>query len=1381
MVKRKIFIGFLIVVLNLFSLFSISNISPILSKNLFFKSYGIEQGLSHNTVFCIEQDYQGFIWFGTQEGLNRFDGYTFKKYLHNPEDSLSVPGNTIHDILEDSHKNLWIATSEGLCQYNRITDKFTHFDHLSKKKLSDKIITSLLEDKNGNLWVGTFNGGVNIYDLENDSLTIINHSESKQKLSNNTVRVIFEDGVNNIWIGTREGLNKYSFSLKTVKQYAFHEDNIIGGNDIRDIFETQPGELLIATNGGGLVSFNSETEAFFIDYGNSDKIGELSSNTIRTIKSDQNGMIWIGSLNGLFLYDQYNKIFNHYKHNPDDPGSLNAHSIRAVFKDEDGNMWLGLYYGGINFYNTENSQFQNFSEKGTSDKGLSSNIISAIVEDRHGKLWIGTEGGGLNHFDPSTGKFKHYFHHPSKNSISSNFIKSLALDSLGNLWIGTIESGLDYFNTRSSVFTNNRNIADDKNTLSNVYIKSIFIDKDHTVWIGTNGGGLNKYSPKYKKFFSYSFDQGKNSIIGSNVNCIVNYSDSILCIGTNKGLNFFNKRTAKFTLLNRLDNDDLLSEVWCLFKENEKHLWIGTNENGLVLYNIEDNQASKIINDNSPNNNVVYGILPDETGSLWISTNKGISRLNLSDLSFKNYDSHSGLLSSQFNYNSYCKTKKGTLIFGGTKGFSMFSPSEIRSNTTIPKAVITDFRIMNKPINYDDPDSPLPSNIIIADEINLSYKQSVFSIEFASLSFVAPEKNQYEYTLEGFLNQWVYLGNTRTVSFTNLDPGTYRFRLKVSNNDGLWNENAATLKINVQPPWWRTLWAYSAYILIIFTMAFFAIKLFQIRIDEKNKLKYERLEKERIIELNQMKLKFFTNISHEFRTPLSLILGPLEDLQEKMDILNEPARKKLSIIQKNALRLYKLVEQLMTFRKLEAGALQLKISNNEVITFLSQIHESFEELAIKKNIDFSFTHKQHEIYLWFDYEMMKTVFFNVISNAFKHTPDNGRIDINIDFHIDKPFSEITITDNGTGIPSDKLEKIFERFYQVEPEHGEQYEGAGIGLSFAKEIVSLHHGEITAKSDLNKGSVFYIRLLKGTDHLKDHNIIKDDIVFKLNKDEIPYDESGPDDFGKISENPSGKNNEKNPVRLLIVDDNAGLVDYLTESLNDEYQIISASDGMQGLAMSRLQNPDLIIMDVMMPKMNGLEVTEKLKSDFDTCHIPVIMLTARTEVEDQIKGISTGAEVYINKPFSIRMLKTQIKSLLQNRILLRKVFYNNLSMKPSNVFIQSIDDKFIQSVKKIVEENISDPQFNVSSLSDKLGISRMQLNRKINGLFNQTPGDFIRTIRLNRASQLMIDGQLNVSEVIYYVGITSRSYFTKAFTQQFGMSPKKYIKSVRKDNL
>ncbi|MFP4367432.1 MAG: response regulator, partial [Bacteroidales bacterium] len=754
-------------------------------------------------------------------------------------------------------------------------------------------------------------------------------------------------------------------------------------------------------------------------------------------------------------------------------------------------------------------------------------------------------------------------------------------------------------------------------------------------------------------------------------------------------------------------------------------------------------------------------------------------RFNINDNSVKNFDSHSGIMSNQFNYNSYYKTRDGELLFGGNRGFTLFHPDEIRSNSIVPPAVITGFSLFNKAVSLNDKDSPLNSNIIIADEVMLNHKQSVFSIEFAALSYVAPENNRYEYTLEGFLEDWIYLENNRSVTFTNLDPGKYLFRLRVSNNDGIWNEEGSSLAINVLPPWWKTGWALSVYGLIIVGLIFIAIKAYEIRVDEKNKLKYERLEKQRIIELNQMKLKFFTNISHEFRTPLSLIIGPAEELVEKFRNDQDGNYKKLSIIHKNSITLQHLIEQLMTFRKIEAEALKLKIEKIDLVSYLSRITESFLDLAGKKNIKFLFSHEINALPVWIDHDMMEKVFINILSNAFHHTPKHGEVKVSAYKNTVTGNAEIKISDTGPGIPEDKLEKIFERFYQIDNPVADLHHGTGIGLSFARDIINLHHGVIFAENLKGKGVSFIIILKPGNDHLREHILIESEDSFKAHeKTTNTYDQKillseESSEATDVALKPA-ENNGSKKYKILIVEDNEALNNYLSDTLSADYKVCKAYNGKQGLTQVRMENPDLIIMDVMMPEMGGVELTNILKTDFETCHIPILMLTAKSSLNDEIQGFKKGADAYLTKPFSMKLLKTQVSTLLQNRENLRKVFNLNLKLDPTEVNIQSIDDKFINQAKKIVEDNIAEEKLNVQFLARELGMSRMQLNRKMKGLLNQSPSDFIRTIRLKRASQLLIDGKLNVSEVIYHVGISSRTYFTKAFKDQFGMSPKEYAK-------
>jgi signal transduction histidine kinase/ligand-binding sensor domain-containing protein/AraC-like DNA-binding protein len=1348
---------------------------PERRPGIHFVNYDIEQGLSHNTVFCIEQDYQGFIWFGTQEGLNRFDGYEFKTYYHDPGDSLSLPGNIVNSILEDDRDRLWVATSAGLSIYDREKDHFHNFTDLTGLQLSNTIITTVLQDRTGCFWIGTFNGGVNRYSEHDRSLLVYNNVGGNNVLTHYTVRTIFEDSEGTIWIGTRYGLNRYDPRYDEFDHFMFHPEEISGGNDIRDIYEDHQGILWLATNGGGIVKFDRNTGDYTVDDGNSKETGHLTSNAVKTILEDSNGRLWIGSLNGLFLKEPGSDYLHHYQHNSSEFGSLAAHSLRDIFEDRDGNIWLALYYGGISFYNPENSRFRNYSEQGPGKNGLSSNIVSAVVEDPEGNLWIGTEGGGLNYLNRSSGAIRHFRHKPGERGISSNFVKSMAIDKEGILWIGTIETGLDRYDPSTGNFKNYQHDPDDPTSLSDNYIRSIFIDSNNRFWVGTNGGGLNLFDRRTGSFIKIHDSPLETPIRGKNINAMTETADGRLAIGTNKGLNLFDPESGTNEYFSRYDSHEnhFITEIWCLYADDGNILWIGTNEAGLFRLDLHTGLFRLYDAENYLPNNVVYGILPDEAGNLWISTNKAITKFNLSDSTVSHYDSHSGLLSNQFNYNSFYRTGAGELIFGGNKGFTVFSPGEIGTNTIPAPARLTGFKLMNKNVDLSDPVSPLSSNIIVADRAVLNHKQSVFSIEFAALCYVAPEKNQYAYTLEGFLDEWIELGNNRNVTFTNLDPGKYTFRLRVSNNDGLWNEEQATLDIHVLPPWWKTPWAWTTYAFILAGALYFLVRIYRIRFDEKNKLKYEQLEKQRIIDLNQMKLKFFTNISHEFKTPLSLIIGPLEELKDRFsrEGTDPEAGKTLSLVHKNSLMLNSLIEQLMTFRKIEAGAKKLKIKKVDVVSYLKRINESFLEMAGRMNIRFTFSHDLIPVYLWFDPEMMERVFFNILSNAFKHTPAGGTIDVSV--HQERPDDpvEIKITDSGPGIPEDSLEKIFERFYQLDREPSDTVQGTGIGLSFARDIVQLHRGTISAENVPGKGACFTLRLYTGTDHLVEHQ------VSPAPKAGVGISEYILDEEEFFTPDPGTQVSSKKPndlPTLLIVEDNESLRQYLAESLSDSFSTHTAADGKKGLFLTRKYSPDLIITDVMMPEMGGVEMTERIKSDFDTCHIPVIMLTAKSSIIDQIEGITHGADAYFAKPFSMKLLRAQIGSLLENREKLRKAFGSKLKPTPSTLNIQSMDEKFLVRAIAIVEKSMEDPAFGVKELGEEIGMSRMQLNRKFRGILNQTPSEFIRTIRLKRAAQLMVDGNLNVSEVIYHVGISSRTYFTKAFSEQFGMSPKAFVK-------
>jgi signal transduction histidine kinase/DNA-binding response OmpR family regulator/streptogramin lyase len=1101
------------------------------------------------------------------------------------------------------------------------------------------------------------------------------------------------------------------------------------------MFEDSKGLFWIGTLNSGINIFNKDSKSFTsFEYDLNDPKA-LSSNMIYSIFEDNSGIIWIGphSGSGIHKFDRLKEQFNPYSYYLQKPVDLSIKDVYPIYEDGSGILWIGTR-NGLYKVNYSHDSFKRYSNDPNDPTSLSNNKITSICEDASSTLWIGTIGGGINKFDKEKETFIHYLHDPNNpHSISNDIVLGLYIDVIGIIWIGTYGGGLNIFDPRNETFLHFKNDPDDSTTLNDNRVNSIYEDRAGNIWIGTWSGGLNKFNRKTGLFTHYTHNKNDSTTISSN-------------------------------------------EIFSIYEDSSGTLWMGSFGGGLIKFErVKETFRSYRVSDGLPSE-TVYGLLTDDDGFFWLSTKNGLSRFNPITEEVRNYDMKDGLTDNEFNFRGYCKTKTGELIFGGTYGFNIFHPDSLKDNSHIPPVVITDFQIFNEsvPIGfYEKRERIILSNSITeTDELELTYEEKIFSFEFAALDFHAPKKNKYAYILIGFEENWNYTdADRRLVTYTNLDPGEYTFKVKASNNHGLWNEEGASIKIIILPPWWATPWAYLTYVLLIIGTIYFVWRMQLKRVRVKHEYEMSKFEAEKMHEVDEMKNRFFANISHEFRTPLTLIFGPAKDIAENYDDKNK-VQQNAGIIKRNASRLYSLVNQLLDLSKLEAGKMKLEASEQNIIPLLKGYVLSFSSLAERKKIELKFSTTEENIKVYVDQDKLEKIVNNLLSNAFKFTPEGGQIG----FFIEKinGYVKIKISDNGIGIKKERLDKIFDRFYQVDGSHTRESEGTGIGLSLTKELVELHKGNIEVESEYGKGTTFKVLLPLGKAHLKPEEIVKRESAQKTDLTET--------EFELIAEREKVK--EKSEIDLiidtqkpllLIVEDNSDVRKYITSHLEKEYRILEAPNGEEGLKEALGHIPDLIISDVMMPKMDGFELCEKIKTDERTSHIPVILLTAKATDKDKIAGYETGADDYIMKPFDSNVLKVRIKNLIDQRRKLRDQFRKEGLVEIEFKNITSIDKKFLKNVIQIINSHLSDTYFGVEILADEVSMSRRNLERKLTSLTGESPADIIKRIRLNRASVLLKQKFGNISEISLEVGFSNPAYFSKCFRKQFGITPFEYIQN------
>jgi ligand-binding sensor domain-containing protein/signal transduction histidine kinase/DNA-binding response OmpR family regulator len=1337
-------------------------------ENIKLKHFSLEEGLSQSSVLSICQDREGFLWFGTRDGLNKFNGYEFKVYRHNSLDSTSLSNNYIKVIFEDNAGNMWIGTHYGLNLYNREEDVFKPVFQFNKGYGNGiNEVWSIVQGQENDLWIGTSSGLYRYNILKNS--TIPDPRTGNHQILKSPIRSLAMDENGKIWIKTTMSLVVYNPADGNQVIHTEFSDNPEKSKlkHLSALYFDRSGNLWLGDK-NGLSLLNKEsntTEPFRCE----NKPDLEIRDEVRTILEDYQGNLWVGTYNGIYIINEERTNIVQFIYENYNKNSLSQNSVYKIIEDSKGDIWIGTYAGGVNYFDRSYDSFKLFSP-GTKN-GLNYKVVSSIIEDGDKGLWIGTEGGGVNYYDKIEKTFR-YYRHKEKDlySLSSDNVKSMLQDSDGNLWIGTHDGGLNFldFSNPKEKFITFWNNPKDSLSLSNDRVIALFEDIKGKIWIGTSGGGINVIDKSTKKILRL---KEASDIISDFVFVFSQAKDkNELYAGGRKGLAKINIETKKVERVTFELHDDLITNnaVISLYEDELENLWVGTDGDGLYKYNLENKGKIKFGTTDGLPSEVVYGILPDDKGNLWLSSNNGLTKFNMKTNQVKNFDVSDGIQGREFNYGAYLKSRNGELMFGGANGLTYFKSNEIIENSFVPPVLITGVKINNKPISGW-------SN----KGITLEYNQNMFSIDYIALSYSKSNKNQYAYFLDGFDEGWNFVEDKKAATYTNIDPGTYTLKVKGSNSDGLWNERGAQLKIRILQPPWKTWWAYIFYFLLLGILFWIARKYYFIRVREKIELRKEREAKEKIEEVNALKLELFTNISHDFRTPLTLIIGPLKRMLYD-NVGNAFVRKQHEIMHRNANLLLQLINQFLDFRKTETGNLKLRISNNNIVAFLEEIKLSFTELAKANKINFYLKTPSSKIMLWFDRVKLKEVIYNLLSNAFKYTESGKDIYIQLSLVnrsiIDTELRStirIDIIDEGSGIDIEGLDAIFNRFYQM----GNNYKnllGSGIGLALSKRLVELHNGEIEVESNKGKGTCFSVYIPIGLEHFEGDNIQ----ISKLNTENqhILSDSKFPVTINSNlyqEVNTNGNELDITKPTILIVEDNIDVRTYLMDIFYKQYNVLQAANGKEGLSLAKIKKIDLIISDIMMPVMDGIEFCEKIKSNIVTSHIPIILLTAKTSPNSQLSGYKTGADVYITKPFDPQILELRVENLLLSRNNLIEKFRKELILEPKSLAPTSEDEKFLKKAFQIVEENLYNESFTIPEFLDYFPMSRSVLYRKIKSTTGKSISEFIRTIKLKKVSQLIEQRtDLNIADIAYQLGFNDLKHFRKSFKELFGVLPSKY---------
>ena len=1342
-----------------------------------FQHLTIEDGLPQNSVLAVFQDSTGFMWFGTEVGLARYDGYNLKVFKHNADNSNSLSHNYITKIVEDSQGNLWIGTRRGgLNYFNTKTEQFTHYRHQenNSNSLSHDFIYTIIKDNQENLWIGTVGGGLNYFNTKTEQFTHYRHQENDPtSLSHDNVLSIIAGHHGDLWIGTASGLNNFNVKNAQFTSYLHkpNDSNSLSHNAVFSVIEDSKGELWIGTR-GGLNHFTPSNGRFTHYRHQENDPNSLSHDLVYSVIEDSQGNIWAGTGGGgLNYFNTKKQQFTQYLYQSNNPNSLSNNNIFRIVEDNQSNIWIGTVGGGLNYFNIKNESFTHYQNETNNLNSLSQNNVFSIVENDQGDLWLGIQAGGLNHFNSKNKQFTHYRHQEdNSNSLSSDIVSSVIEDRHGNIWIGT-NKGVNRFNVKNKQFTHYRHQANNSNSLSNDNVMSMIEDSMGNLWFGTHKG-INHFNTTNKQFTHYRHqNDDPHSLSNDSVLSMIEDSLGNFWFGTTKGLNHFNTKTEQFSHYRHRANDTTsLSNdtVLNILEDSLGNIWVGTFS-GLNMLDTKLKKLKTYTKADGLPDNVIYSIEEDTLGYIWISTNQGLSRMDPKAETFKSYNVSDGLQSNEFNIGASFKSKTGELFFGGINGLNRFIPENSKDDIQPPKVVITNMLLLNKSVPIisttfqatdnqatDDQKTvnqkinnqttekntgfSLAQTIHETKSITLSHRDNIVTFEFSALHFRNTKKNKFAYKLVGWDKDWVNTDyKNRRATYTNLPHGEYTFRVKASNSDGYWNEEGASLQITVLPPPWQTWWAYTLYSLILLSIIFVYIR------SQQHKLIFERqlnaqLES-KVAERTKEKQHLIENISHELKTPLTLIFNALETVSKSE--LSVENNKKISNIKHNGQRLFHIVEQLLSLANNEQSTEQKSIV--ALTHICQQVINNFSALASRRALTFTLDSKTNAE-LIIDTQVLETILNNLVSNAIKYADSSSEIKITC--QVENPFCMINVTNIGANIPKEYEGAIFEKFYRLA--HHLKTEGQGIGLSSCKDLVESSQGTLTLDNSQPNVVQFIVSLPMDLIFNIDQTLIENEITANSQTKALP--------------NQSNK-------RLLIVEDNLEINQFLTQLLASDYDVLNVYNGKEAAEHIDEFQPDLILSDVMMPQMNGFELCQFIRqSDKSYNKSPIILLTAKSDMLSQKQGLQAGATDYLSKPFSGEILKLKIANLLDSSSTSR----SHITASASNhLQIELSEDdtrnRFIERIRALLKIHFPDSEFNVKKLSELMAMDERTLRRKSELYLSQKPKDIIREYRLQCAYE-MLKSDKSISNVSIFCGFSTLAHFSKCFKDKYQETPK-----------
>lgn len=1435
-----------------------------------FEHFNIEDGLSQGTVSSILCDKNGFLWIGTMNGLNRYDGYNFKIYKGQTIEQNAMANNRVTKLWQDNLGFIWLETYDHYFHFfnpkKELFKSIPYYNDPGKNNIKQS--SSFLQYSDDEIWIGTVGNGIYhlAYDTINDTYSRLHIIDrGRYTITNNHVQFIFSDQDGNIWVGTQKGINllqkkdlsnknfnfqhlliDYSFTavietkeeiwFATVnngivtynkKSSAYHfinssNNNAIAVNHILNLYLSPRGQVFVASNNNGLAMYNpvgnswntlkirgkNVNDIYFDKFDNAwvtteafgvtrISLQDLSSETYQLTEmkqravtdrerhvfyEDKDSNLWIGLHGGgLALYNRCNNSFVKYVNDPADPYSISSNIIHSITEDITGQMWLGTgqYKGGLEKVVMRNPAFQHLLPKKNIEQ-ITDNIVRALAQDNNGYLWLATKSGELFIYDVAFNEVANYGpRNPLYPGIANTNLYAIFFDNADHVWLGTKGKGLFVSKLPLSAgntaygdieFVNYKSIAGDTTSLSDNNIYSIEQDVFGNIWIGTFGNGICTATPNPAaplKFRSYN---SENSLLSNNlVRKIKADSDSNLWVATSFGLNILLKDSIKRgnikfkTFFKDINKNDQINynDIVEIYEDSRQQLWFGTFGGGVskLALSISDTLSFTHVTSNEGlSNDVVFGILEDSQNGIWLSTEYGLNLYNENTRSIEIFNESNGLSFNNFSESTYCRLKDGRLVFGGSNGAEIISPSLIDTKKTNNSTELTSFQLFNKDVAVAAKNSPLKESISFTQELNLTYKQNSFSIGYSALDFLDPRKIQYAFILEGFDEQWNYVGNQTKATFTNLPHGSYKFKVKNTNRSGGWKDAYRVLRINILPPWWKTWWAYLIYFALLIALLVIVRSIVTKINHYRNDLVLEK-------KINELKLRFFTNISHEIRTPLTLILGPLEDILHE-NAVTENVKLQLTLMRNNTKRMMLLVNQLLDFRRIQNNMMTLKIQEVDLKKFAQNIFNSFIPLAKHNGITFKFEANEETVIVWADLTKLDSIIYNLISNALKYTPRGKSVSISVQTDLAHKLAKVIVNDQGPGIPNENISDIFTRYVIL---NNTNNMNTGIGLSLAYELAKLHAGDIELRSEVGRGSSFCFSI-----PLNKEIILQQSHVVTAQENQTAAAIDHTEEFSSLPDSLEKNKIDEDQPTILIVEDNLQIASYVKSKISTVYNCFVAHNGLEGLSLAEKYNPDVIVSDIMMPQMDGIEMTKKLKENFGTCHIPIVIMTAKTDLQDQISGFETGAEAYITKPINSSYLIAVISSLIKQRKLVISKYRDNKTIDPKTLKVNSKDEEFMQRLLSYVEKNYSF-DLSVENVAEHCCVSRTVLYNKVKGLTGLSPLEFIRQIKIKIALELLRKGY-TVSDAAFKIGYTDVKYFSKQFKMIYGYVPSKVKKGI-----